>query len=73
MAERPIGRPEDIVNVGDELTLVVIRVDPVERRIGLSLKELAAAIEREDVQGSRGRQRKRRRGGADEADEEEEE
>jgi len=73
MAERPVGRPEDIVNVGDELTLVVIRVDPAERRIGLSLKELAAAIEREDTQEFRGRQRKRRRGGADEADEEEEE
>ncbi len=73
MAERPVGRPEDIVNAGDELTLVVIRVDPAERRIGLSLKELAAAIEREDTQEFRGRQRKRHRGGADEADEEEEE
>jgi ribosomal protein S1 len=33
------------VNVGDELTLLVIRVDPNERRIGLSLKELAHAID----------------------------
>jgi hypothetical protein len=30
--------------VGDELTLLVIRVDPHERRIGLSLKELAHAV-----------------------------
>jgi len=32
------------VTVGDELTLLVIRVDPNERRIGLSLKELAHAV-----------------------------
>ena len=45
MSSRPIGRPDEIVSVGDELTLLVIRVDPNERRIGLSLKELAHAIE----------------------------
>jgi small subunit ribosomal protein S1 len=44
MANRPIGRPDEIVNVGDELGLLVIRVDPNERRIGLSLKELANAV-----------------------------
>ena len=44
MSHRPINRPDEIVNVGDELTLLVIRVDPNERRIGLSLKELAHAI-----------------------------
>ena len=41
MSNRPIATPADLVNVGDELTLLVIRVDPNERRIGLSLKELA--------------------------------
>src|SRR2546421_568155 len=44
MSHRPIATPSEIVNVGDELTLLVIRVDPNERRIGLSLKELAHAI-----------------------------
>jgi small subunit ribosomal protein S1 len=44
MANRPIGSPAEIVNVGDELGLLVIRVDPNERRIGLSLKELAHAV-----------------------------
>ncbi|HEX9818243.1 MAG TPA: 30S ribosomal protein S1 [Methylomirabilota bacterium] len=44
MANRTVGRPDEIVNVGDELTLLVIRVDPNERRIGLSLKELAHAV-----------------------------
>src|SRR5437868_519860 len=44
MSHRPVNRPEDLVTVGDELTLLVIRVDPNERRIGLSLKELAHAV-----------------------------
>jgi small subunit ribosomal protein S1 len=44
MSHRPVARPEDIVQLGDELTLKVIRVDPNERRIGLSLKDLAADI-----------------------------
>ena len=56
MSSRPIATPADIVNVGDELTLMVIRVDPNERRIGLSLKELAAVIE-EPAQTDAGRGR----------------
>jgi 4-hydroxy-3-methylbut-2-enyl diphosphate reductase len=44
MSHRPVNRPEDLVSVGDELTLLVIRVDPNDRRIGLSLKELAHAV-----------------------------
>ena len=44
MSNRPVGSPAEIVNVGDELGLLVIRVDPNERRIGLSLKELAHAV-----------------------------
>ena len=71
MSDRPVGRSEDIVNAGDELTLVVIRVDPAERRIGLSLKELAAAIEQQEVKEFRGRQRRRGRGGESDEDEEE--
>jgi 4-hydroxy-3-methylbut-2-enyl diphosphate reductase len=45
MSSRPISRADEIVSAGDELTLLVIRVDPNERRIGLSLKELHHAIE----------------------------
>ena len=56
MSSRPIATPADILNVGDELTLMVIRVDPNERRIGLSLKELAAVIE-EPAQTDAGRGR----------------
>ncbi len=71
MSDRPVNRAEDIANVGDALTLLVIRVEPVERRIGLSLKELAAAVEGEEVKESRGR--KGRRGRPSDLDEEEEE
>ncbi len=61
MANRPIGRPDEIVNVGDELGLLVIRVDPNERRIGLSLKELAHAVATPEVEDpSRGGGRRRK-------------
>jgi small subunit ribosomal protein S1 len=64
MSNRPIGRPDELVSVGDELTLLVIRVDPNERRIGLSLKELAHAIEPpKEMEGERGGGRRGRRGG----------
>jgi small subunit ribosomal protein S1 len=71
MSNRPIGTPSEIVNVGDELTLMVIRVDPNERRIGLSLKELAAVIEEPSPSESRGRQKGRKRRSEDDYDEEE--
>jgi len=60
MASRPIGRPDELVSVGDELTLLVIRVDPNERRIGLSLKELAHAIEPPPTVDERGGRRGKR-------------
>ncbi|HEV8613939.1 MAG TPA: 30S ribosomal protein S1 [Methylomirabilota bacterium] len=63
MSSRPVGTPAEIVNVGDELTLLVIRVDPNERRIGLSLKELAHATAlAPEVDESAGRGRKGKRG-----------
>src|SRR5580765_2399462 len=71
MSNRPIATPADILNVGDELTLMVIRVDPNERRIGLSLKELAAIVDEPMPSDSRGRQKgRKRRGGDDDYDEE---
>jgi small subunit ribosomal protein S1 len=71
MSNRPIASPAEIVNVGDELTLMVIRVDPNERRIGLSLKELASIIEEPTPQESRGRQKGRKRRSEDDYDDEE--
>src|SRR6202795_1082862 len=73
MSSRPIASPSDLVNVGDELTLMVIRVDPNERRIGLSLKDLAAAILEEPSQAdARGRGKGRKRRGGEDFDEDEE-
>jgi len=73
MSSRPIASPSDLVNVGDELTLMVIRVDSNERRIGLSLKDLAAAILEEPSQAdARGRGKGRKRRGGEDFDEDEE-
>src|SRR5262249_48251844 len=71
MSNRPIGSPSEILNVGDELTLMVIRVDPNGRRIGLSLKELAAILDEPTPVESRGRQKGRKRRQDDDFDEEE--
>lgn len=72
MSSRPIASPADLVNVGDELTLMVIRVDPNERRIGLSLKDLAAAILEEPQAETRGRGKGRKRRGGDDFEDDEE-
>jgi small subunit ribosomal protein S1 len=76
MSNRPIGTPNEVVNVGDELTLLVIRVDPNERRIGLSLKELAHAIAPPpdmEGEGGAGRAKRGKRGKSREYDYEDEE
>src|SRR5436309_1429611 len=64
MSHRPIATPSEVVNVGDELTLLVIRVDPHERRIGLRLKELAQAVAPPEVddRGAGGAGRRGKRG-----------
>src|SRR6185295_11140013 len=71
MSNRSIAIPADILNVGDELTLMVIRVDPNERRIGLSLKELVAVIEEPAQVEGRGRHKGCKRCGGDDYDDEE--
>jgi small subunit ribosomal protein S1 len=63
MSNRSVSTPSEVVNVGDELTLLVIRVDPNERRIGLSLKELAHAVAPPDFGEERGGGGGRRRKG----------
>jgi small subunit ribosomal protein S1 len=63
MSNRPISTPAEVVNVGDELTLLVIRADPNERRIGLSLKELAHAVDlSREIEEHRGHGRGRKGG-----------
>ncbi|HTO13328.1 MAG TPA: 30S ribosomal protein S1 [Candidatus Binatia bacterium] len=63
MSNRSVSTPGEIVSVGDELTLLVIRVDPNERRIGLSLKELAHAVAPPEVSEDPSRAGGRRRKG----------
>jgi small subunit ribosomal protein S1 len=62
MSNRSIGTPAEMVSVGDELTLLVIRVDPNERRIGLSLKELAHAVMPPPETEERGQSRRGKKG-----------
>ena len=40
LAEGRVAHPKNVVNVGDVLDLKVIRIDPIKRRIGLSLKRV---------------------------------
>jgi small subunit ribosomal protein S1 len=59
-----VNKPEDVVQVAQELTLKVIKLDPEERKIGLSLR---AYLETQaegpaDEEGARGRKRRRREG-----------
>ncbi len=41
MSRERVSRPETIVKVGDEVTVKVVKVEPEDRRIGLSLRALA--------------------------------
>lgn len=40
LAETPPAKIEDVVKVDQEITAVVVKIDPVERKIALSVKEL---------------------------------
>ena len=38
LADRRVNKVEDVVNIGDEVTVKVIKVDPVKDRIDLTLR-----------------------------------
>lgn len=40
LADDKVDSPEDVVKVGDEIEVKILRVDPAERKIGLSRKKL---------------------------------
>jgi 4-hydroxy-3-methylbut-2-enyl diphosphate reductase len=51
MSEGRVGKPEDVVQVGDELSMKIIKLDADERKIGLSLRayrEARAAAEEDE-------------------------
>jgi small subunit ribosomal protein S1 len=49
LAEHKVESPEEIVKVGDEIEVKILRVDPAERKIGLSRKQLHWTQEQSDA------------------------
>jgi len=47
LSRERVSKPEDVVSVGDKVTVKVIGIDPQERKIGLSIKEYQHDIEEE--------------------------
>ncbi len=39
LSDQPFGKVEDVVNIGDEVTAKVIKVDPEHKKIALSIKD----------------------------------
>jgi len=59
LADHKIDKPQDIVKVGDEVEVKILKVDTDARKIGLSLRRVQWAAEEQQQQtgGSGGRQR----------------
>jgi small subunit ribosomal protein S1 len=47
--ERKLGHPSDIVKVGDTIDVVILNINPKERKIGLSIKALLRKKENEET------------------------
>ena len=62
LSHERVNKPEDVVQVGQDLTLKVIKLDPEERKIGLSLRAFLdgdhEAVPEEE--GGHGRKKRRR-------------
>ena len=69
LAEHKVENPEDVVNVGDEIEVKILRVDTDERKIGLSRKrvewseEMEQQAEAEEAAGSSGKGTQELKGG----------
>jgi small subunit ribosomal protein S1 len=48
--EQKVGHPSDIVKVGDTVNVVILNINPKERKIGLSIKALMRKKENEETQ-----------------------
>ncbi len=62
LADHKVENPQDEVQIGQEVDVKILRVDTIERKIGLSKKRAEWAVEPED-ESAEGRKRKQRRGG----------
>ena len=59
LADHKVDSPDNILKVGDEIEVKIIRVDPQERKIGLSRKRLEWSPEAEAAAGAPSRERER--------------
>ena len=50
LADHKVENPEDVVKVGEEIEVMVLRVDPVDRKIGLSRKRAEAPVAKDEEQ-----------------------
>src|SRR5438128_9859339 len=60
LSDQKVEKPEDLVKVGQELEVKILRVDSDERKIGLSLKRAQWAAEeqaREEARANRAEKR----------------
>jgi small subunit ribosomal protein S1 len=67
LADHKVENPKDVVKVGDELEVKILRVDSEERKIGLSLKRAQWAAA-EDTHGGEAGGPSKRRGGLEGGD-----
>ena len=63
LADRKVETPQEVVKIGDELEVKILRVDAEDRKIGLSLKRAQWAAEESEKSGLPIPEPVRRRGG----------
>jgi len=61
LSHERVNKPDDVVQVGQELILKVIKLDAEERKIGLSLRAIGDSLREALPEGDAGHARKRRR------------
>ena len=61
ISDQKVEKPEDMLKVGQEVEVKILRVDSDERKIGLSLKRAEWAQEEEKREEVRGQRRRKAR------------
>ncbi|HZX61430.1 MAG TPA: 30S ribosomal protein S1 [Candidatus Methylomirabilis sp.] len=51
LSEGRVNKPEDVIKVGEELTLKIIKLDTDERKLGLSLRAVQGALREQGGEG----------------------
>jgi len=63
LADHKVENPQEVVQIGQEIDVKILRVDTIERKIGLSKKRAEWAISAEEGEGEPRKKEKKRRGG----------